>query len=68
MAPETGAKGQYRPAKAPDPYKPVGARPDDWASKHPLDPEAKIDLRQILDGLEHYRPRRRGWTWRAPTR
>jgi D-ornithine 4,5-aminomutase subunit beta len=66
MAPETGAKGHHRPAKAPAPYKPAGARPGDWALEHPLDPEAKIDLDEILDGLEDYRPRRRGWTWRTP--
>ncbi len=66
MAPETGQKGHHRPAKAPKPYAPVGARADDWASKHPLDPEEKIDLQQILDDLERYRPRRRGWTWRTP--
>ncbi len=66
MTPETGAKGQQRPPKAPEPYAPVGARPDDWALQHPLDPEAKIDLDEILADLERYRPRRRGWTWRTP--
>jgi D-ornithine 4,5-aminomutase subunit beta len=29
-----------------------------------LDPDAKLDLREVLRDLEHYRPRRRGWTWR----
>jgi D-ornithine 4,5-aminomutase subunit beta len=29
-----------------------------------LDPRRKIDLREVLEGLEHYRPRRSGWTWR----
>lgn len=29
-------------------------------------PDEKIDVRQILQGLEDYRPRRRGWTWRKP--
>lgn len=29
-----------------------------------LDPERKLDLEEILRDLEHYRPRRRGWTWR----
>jgi len=66
MAPESGPKGHHRPAKAPEPYAPAGAGPDDWASRHPLDPEQKIDLHEILDGLEDYRPRRRGWTWRTP--
>ena len=29
-----------------------------------LSPDRKLDLREVLDGLEHYRPRRRGWVWR----
>ena len=29
-----------------------------------LDPSRKIDVREILKDLEHYRPRRHGWTWR----
>jgi len=32
----------------------------------PLDPNEKLDVEALLDGLEHYRPRRRGWTWRTP--
>ena len=31
-----------------------------------LNPDAPIDVRGILEGLENYRPRRRGWTWREP--
>ncbi len=31
----------------------------------PLDPCQKIDLQALLDGLESYRPRRHGWTWRT---
>ena len=31
-----------------------------------LDKEQQIDVREILKDLEHYRPRRRGWTWRKP--
>ncbi len=31
----------------------------------PLEPGAKLDVEALLDGLEHYRPRRRGWTWRT---
>ena len=31
-----------------------------------LSPETKLDLREVLRDLAHYRPRRRGWTWRAP--
>ena len=30
----------------------------------PLDPDQKLDVQRLLDGIEHYRPRRRGWTWR----
>jgi D-ornithine 4,5-aminomutase subunit beta len=30
----------------------------------PLDPCEKIDVAALLDGIEHYRPRRRGWHWR----
>ncbi len=31
-----------------------------------LEPDRKIDLEAVLADLEHYRPRRRGWTWREP--
>ncbi len=31
-----------------------------------LDPNDNIDVREVLKDLEHYRPRRRGWTWREP--
>jgi D-ornithine 4,5-aminomutase subunit beta len=31
-----------------------------------LSPDQRLDLREVLDDLEHYRPRRRGWTWRTP--
>ncbi|HEX9094131.1 MAG TPA: lysine 5,6-aminomutase subunit alpha, partial [Coriobacteriia bacterium] len=30
----------------------------------PLDPNVKLDIASLLEGLEDYRPRRRGWTWR----
>ncbi len=30
----------------------------------PLDPNQKLDIEAILEGLEHYHPQRRGWTWR----
>jgi D-ornithine 4,5-aminomutase subunit beta len=30
----------------------------------PLDPTVKLDVEALLVGLEHYRPRRHGWTWR----
>ena len=29
-------------------------------------PEDKLDIRAILEDLEYYVPRRRGWTWRKP--
>jgi len=29
-----------------------------------LSPDKKLDLREVLEGLEHYRPRRTGWRWR----
>jgi D-ornithine 4,5-aminomutase subunit beta len=32
----------------------------------PLDPGAKLDIAALLDDLEHYRPRRKGWHWREP--
>lgn len=35
-------------------------------SDYELDPNAKIDVESILQDLEHYRPRRKGWTWRKP--
>jgi len=31
-----------------------------------LRPDAALDVREILRDLQHYRPRRRGWTWRVP--
>ena len=30
-----------------------------------LEPDRKIDLEELLRGLEHYRPRRSGWSWRT---
>jgi D-ornithine 4,5-aminomutase subunit beta len=30
-----------------------------------LTPNDRLDLREVLDDLELYRPRRKGWTWRA---
>jgi D-ornithine 4,5-aminomutase subunit beta len=30
----------------------------------PLDPDARLDVHALLEGIERYRPRRRGWTWR----
>ncbi|MGE0823802.1 MAG: D-ornithine 4,5-aminomutase subunit OraE [Candidatus Binatia bacterium] len=29
-----------------------------------LSPEQKLDVREVLKELEHYRPKRKGWTWR----
>lgn len=31
-----------------------------------MNPNEKINITNILKDLEHYRPRRRGWTWRTP--
>ena len=31
-----------------------------------LDINTKIDIEALLSDLEHYTPRRRGWTWRTP--
>jgi D-ornithine 4,5-aminomutase subunit beta len=30
----------------------------------PLQPNEKLDIEALLEGLERYRPRRHGWTWR----
>ena len=30
----------------------------------PLKPNEKLDIAALLDGIENYRPRRIGWTWR----
>jgi D-ornithine 4,5-aminomutase subunit beta len=35
-----------------------------WYCYGKLDPDKKIDIKAILKDLEHYRPRRSGWTWR----
>ena len=32
----------------------------------PLKPNEKLDIAALLDGIEHYRPRRLGWHWRKP--
>jgi D-ornithine 4,5-aminomutase subunit beta len=32
----------------------------------PLDPAVPLPVDEILTGLSGYRPRRQGWTWRAP--
>ncbi len=29
-----------------------------------LKPDERIDIEELLDGIEDYRPRRKGWTWR----
>ena len=31
-----------------------------------LKPEEKLDIEELLEDLENYRPQRRGWTWRKP--
>jgi len=35
-------------------------------SEYRLSPDENIDVSKILEDLEHYRPRRQGWTWREP--
>ncbi|GAB49069.1 D-ornithine 4,5-aminomutase subunit OraE [Mobilicoccus pelagius] len=30
----------------------------------PLEPNEKLDVENLIQDLEHYRPRRKGWTWR----
>ena len=33
-------------------------------NKTPLDPHKKLDIEQLLEGLENYHPTRKGWPWR----
>jgi D-ornithine 4,5-aminomutase subunit beta len=33
-----------------------------------MKPDEKLNVAEILRDLEHYRPRRRGWTWRRPVK
>ncbi|HNX31059.1 MAG TPA: D-ornithine 4,5-aminomutase subunit OraE [Holophaga sp.] len=33
-------------------------------TKKPLEPNKKLDIEYILEGLENYHPARKGWTWR----
>lgn len=33
-------------------------------TKNKLDPNKKIDIEKLLEGLENYHPPRKGWTWR----
>ena len=35
-------------------------------SDYKLNKSERIDVEEILKDLEHYHPRRRGWTWRQP--
>jgi D-ornithine 4,5-aminomutase subunit beta len=32
----------------------------------PLDPNKRIDILEVLEDLDKYRPKRKGWTWRMP--
>ncbi|MFA4965901.1 MAG: D-ornithine 4,5-aminomutase subunit OraE [Thermoleophilia bacterium] len=49
---------------APAP-RPAGAgEPGDALT--PLDPDEKLDVAKLLEGIASYRPRRRGWHWREP--
>ncbi len=56
---------QAGPLPALTEKEPAGQAPSaPAASLSPLAPDGKLDVAAILDGLERYRPRRRGWTWR----
>ena len=35
-------------------------------SDYKLNKTERIDVEEVLKDLEHYHPRRRGWTWRQP--
>jgi D-ornithine 4,5-aminomutase subunit beta len=35
---------------------------------HKLEPHKKLDLQEVLKDLEHYRPKRKGWSWRQPVK
>ncbi len=50
------------------PLKNESSVPNDKQSSVPgaLDINTKIDIEAVLSDLEHYSPRRRGWTWRVP--
>ena len=37
-------------------------------SEYKLPVDKNIDIEEILKDLEHYRPRRHGWTWREPVK
>ena len=37
-------------------------------TKQPLDPHKKLDIEEILQGLDTYHPPRKGWTWRGTRR
>lgn len=43
----------------------MSARPRPGGSIPPLDPNEKLDISALLEGLEHYHPRREGWSWRT---
>ncbi|MCE5202620.1 MAG: cobalamin-dependent protein [Actinomycetia bacterium] len=45
---------------------PVDVRFGRPLSDPPLRPDEKLDVEALLKDLEHYRPRRKGWTWRTP--
>ncbi len=61
-------RAPYTPAAPSDNAGP-GGRMGDPCFGRPLvgpslDPDEKLDVTALLEGLEHYRPRRTGWTWR----
>ena len=44
--------------------RPAGGVAGADAGLAPLDPDEKIDIARLLEGIADYRPRRRGWHWR----
>lgn len=34
------------------------------STQQPLDPKKKLDVDELMEGLENYRPSRKGWVWR----
>ena len=34
------------------------------STQQPLDPKKKLDVDELMEGLENYRPLRKGWVWR----
>lgn len=58
--------GKWRTVK--DDYRVLELTPEEDKKRmngmKPLKPDEKIDVEEILKGLENYYPRSRGWHWR----